>query len=257
MIRSLTFAISRRAIGVSLNSPFSDEWRAPIDADDEDLKAALRSYVLSGAIKLFRQSRDPQRYKGVYFRHHTMLVHTSQSRGAHASLADRLKDLWGQAALKGPTGLDSIRKLWKDDYVHVCGAQGSELVPASFDELIPHLSDAIKKIEHGLQMFLVVNSDDPAAAPDFSEAPVWKVIVGGNKLSRGYTIEGLTVSYYRRISGTGRHADADGTLVRVPARISRLGSRVPRSQRREERRQRSGLSLQGSVSNGGAVPRRH
>lgn len=31
---------------------------------------------------------------------------------------------------------------------------------------------------------------------------MWKIIVGGNKLSRGYTIEGLTVSYYRRVAGT-------------------------------------------------------
>ena len=50
-------------------------------------------------------------------------------------------------------------------------------------------------------MFLVVNSDT-TEAPDFSAAPVWKIVVGGNKLSRGYTIEGLTVSYYRRVAGT-------------------------------------------------------
>jgi hypothetical protein len=30
---------------------------------------------------------------------------------------------------------------------------------------------------------------------------VWKVLVGGAKLSRGYTVEGLTVSYYRRRAG--------------------------------------------------------
>ena len=75
-------------------------------------------------------------------------------------------------------------------------------MPVSFDDLIPHLSETIKKIEHGPRTFLVVNSDDTADAPDFSEAPVWKIIVGGNKLSRGYTIEGLTISYYRRVSGT-------------------------------------------------------
>ena len=39
-------------------------------------------------------------------------------------------------------------------------------------------------------------------APDFSSAPVWKILIGGNKLSRGYTIEGLTISYYRRTAST-------------------------------------------------------
>ena len=48
-------------------------------------------------------------------------------------------------------------------------------------------------------MFQVVNSDN-AQAPDFGAEPVWKVIIGGNKLSRGYTIEGLTISYYRRVA---------------------------------------------------------
>ena len=45
-------------------------------------------------------------------------------------------------------------------------------------------------------------NSDTAEAPDFSAAPVWKILVGGNKLSRGYTVEGLTVSYYRRVAGT-------------------------------------------------------
>src|SRR4029434_3257640 len=102
----------------------------------ENLKTALRSYVLAGALKLYRQSRDPQRFKAVYFRHHTLLIHTSQRRGAHSSLADRLKELWDQAALKSPTGLQSIRSLWETEYAHVCRAQGNELVHVSLDALI-------------------------------------------------------------------------------------------------------------------------
>ena len=34
---------------------------------------------------------------------------------------------------------------------------------------------------------------------DFDRTPhVWKILVGGTKLSRGFTIEGLTTTYYRR-----------------------------------------------------------
>lgn len=169
--------------------------------DDENLKDALRSYVLAGGIKLYRQARDPVRYKVEHFRHHTMLIHTSQRRGEHASLADRLKELWDQCAFNSPTGLTALESLWKDDYAKVCSAQGDEIGPTAFDELIPHLSEAIKRIEKGPKVFIVVNSDT-LEAPDFSAAPVWKIVVGGNKLSRGYTIEGLTVSYYRRVAGT-------------------------------------------------------
>jgi hypothetical protein len=172
----------------------------PLGKDDEDLKKALRSYVLSGAVKLYRSGQDPVRYKDAYFRHHTMLIHTSQLRGEHTSLAERLKRLWDQCAMNSPKGLTDLETIWKGDYEPVCGAQGSELSPESFDVLLPYLSGAIKRIEHGQNVFLVVNSDSPDA-PDFSAAPVWKIVIGGNKLSRGYTIEGLTVSYYRRVAG--------------------------------------------------------
>ena len=92
--------------------------------------------------------------------------------------------------------------VWDEDFAKVCAARAPEdIAPKAFAELAPHLSEAIKRIERGQRPFLVVNSDS-AEAPDFSAAPVWKIIVGGNKLSRGYTIEGLTVSYYRRVANT-------------------------------------------------------
>ena len=174
---------------------------SPLGADDEDLKKALRSYVLAGGIKLYRLARDPERYKAEYFKHHTMLVHTSQSKGEHTSLAVRLKELWDQCAFNSPAGLVDLEKLWREDYAEVCKVQGDEVAPSSITEVIPYLSEAIKRIESGPKIFLVVNSDSPEA-PDFSAAPFWKIVVGGNKLSRGYTIEGLTVSYYRRVAGT-------------------------------------------------------
>jgi hypothetical protein len=173
----------------------------PVGDDDLDLKTALRSYVLAGGLKLYRHASDSQRYKPEYFKHHTMLVHTSPRKGEMATIAGRLADLWTQCAFNSPKGLGEIEKLWAEDYAKVCASQGDELSPKRFAELIPYLAEAIKRIERGPKIFLVVNSDT-TEAPDFSAAPVWKVLVGGNKLSRGYTIEGLTISYYRRVAGT-------------------------------------------------------
>lgn len=171
------------------------------DADDEDLKKALRSYVLSGAIKLYRLASNPSRYRPQYFRHHTMLVHTSALRGTHASLAARLADLWDECAFNSPKGLTDLEQLWTSDFSRVCVAKGAEeLSPRSFEDLVPHLSETLKRVERGPKVFLVLNSDS-SDLPDFSENPVWKIVIGGNKLSRGYTIEGLTVSYYRRVAG--------------------------------------------------------
>jgi hypothetical protein len=174
----------------------------PAGSDDEDLKSALRSYVLSGGLKLYRQAQDSQKYKPEFFKHHTMLIHTSQLKGEHASLATRVEELWNQCALNTPRGLTELQTLWNKDFAKVCAAQKpEEISPRSFTDLIPYLSEALKRIEKGPRFFLVVNSDT-AEAPDFSAAPVWKVIIGGNKLSRGYTVEGLTISYYRRVAST-------------------------------------------------------
>jgi len=173
-----------------------------LDADDEDIKEALRSYVLAGAIKLYRHASDPERYKLNHIRHHTMLIHTSQLRGEHEHLAGRLEHLWDQCAFNSPKGMAALETLWNKDHAPVSSAIGDEIIPDSFSALIQHLSESIKRIEKGTRFFLVLNSDSPDA-PDFGADSIWKVIVGGNKLSRGYTVEGLTVSYYRRVAGTG------------------------------------------------------
>jgi hypothetical protein len=167
--------------------------------DNEDLEAAIRSFVLSGALKLYRQSLNP---KDCHFRHHTMLIHTSSSTDSQFDLGERVRSLWDKCAFNTPSGLESLRELWRSDFEKVTRAQAPEaLAPNRFDELIPYLSDAIGRIEEGAKCFIIVNYTSKDA-PDFSEVPVWKIIIGGNKLSRGYTVEGLTVSYYRRVAST-------------------------------------------------------
>jgi hypothetical protein len=175
---------------------------SPEGQDDEDLKDALRSYVLAGALKLYRLDSAQQKYEAEHFKHHTMLVHTSSSRERHASLADRVKELWDECAFNSPDGRIELERLWKKDHAKVSGSQGAgESCPMMFSELLPHLAGALQRIMKDQHFICVVNSDRDEA-PDFSAGPVWKIVIGGNKLSRGYTVEGLTVSYYRRQSNT-------------------------------------------------------
>ena len=172
---------------------------SPQGTDDQDLQLALRSYVLSGALKLYREMKDPKHYS---FRHHTMLIHTSSSTASQADLAERVTKLWNKCAFNLPTGLALLRTLWESDFEPVCQAQGPrDHSPSQFDELIPFLAEAIDRIEKGGRYYMIVNYNSKEA-PDFGEEPVWKIIIGGNKLSRGYTVEGLTVSYYRRVAST-------------------------------------------------------
>jgi hypothetical protein len=131
-----------------------------------------------------------------------MLVHTDFRKGVQTSVAARVEALWNQCAFNSHKGLTEVKNLWLADHCKVSAANGSELMPASFEELAPFLAEAVKRIERGTKVYMVINSES-SDTPDFAAGPVWKIMVGGNKLSRGYTVEGLTVSYYRRVSGTG------------------------------------------------------
>jgi len=168
-------------------------------ADDADLEKALLLFVLSGALKLFRNDR----HKGcVKTDHHTMLVHTSSATKDHEKMAKRIATLWLSLGLNSPKGAERLRREWEQDILPVTKHHGKGLpLPAQFAELEPFLGQAITNLTMGSSHTLILNSDKKDA-PDFNAAPVWKIIVGGNKLSRGYTVEGLTISYYRRVTKT-------------------------------------------------------
>jgi len=168
------------------------------DADDEDLKSALRSFVISGGIKLFREAVDPKKFR---FRHHTMLVHISVKKDDMARIAARIHELWDDCAFNSPSGVAALKEFFEKDFRRVSSAQEPRLpFPESIEELAPFLISAIAKIKRHQSLTMVLNSDSKDA-PDFGENPVWRILVGGNKLSRGYTVEGLTISYYRRLAG--------------------------------------------------------
>jgi hypothetical protein len=176
------------------------------DAAIANLPAAIDSFVLSGAIKLWRAARTD----GLRFQHHTMLVHVSQRRDAQRSMAQRIGELWDSAGYEASGGIERLHKLWQTDYLPVMQARaGVSMVPSAFDNLLPHIGRALSLIDEGDKRVLIVNSDNKSDDPDFDRERVWKILVGGAKLSRGYTIEGLTVSYYRR------RAEATDTLMQM------------------------------------------
>ncbi|XGU20793.1 Z1 domain-containing protein [Rhodococcus sp. 3Y1] len=162
---------------------------------------ALDSFVLTGAIKLFRESKGAKPY-----RHHTMLVHESVKQAEHDAVADDFKALWKSAGYSQAKSLSRLDKLWAEDFAVVSAARGSELEnPGSFAELEEFIGAAYDKISEGTSPVIVVNGaaekDYKQDSLDFQERGVWKILVGGTKLSRGFTVEGLTITYYTRRTG--------------------------------------------------------
>ncbi|MGD6745239.1 Z1 domain-containing protein [Streptomyces sp. BH106] len=175
--------------------------RGVYDSTGDRLQEALDAFLLAGAMKLYRAAHGVSEKR---FRHHTMLVHESVRMAEHNQLADRIDRLWHESAPLGPTGQARLRDLYASDFARVSEARADGLpTPASFDELRPYLSRARQLINKGESAVVVVNGDkesDYAKTDlDFDRTPhVWKILVGGTKLSRGFTVEGLTVTYYRR-----------------------------------------------------------
>jgi hypothetical protein len=171
------------------------------DAEEErrlELSAAMDAFVLAGAVKLYREVATG---KEGAFRHHTMLVNESFKKDDHWETAEIVKSIWQGAGYMSGRGYGRLRDLYQSDFLPVCEARSAgEPYPADFDELKEPLGDAIRRIGRGGSPAIVVNSDKDMSheSVDFDKRQVWRILVGGTKLSRGFTVEGLTVSYYRR-----------------------------------------------------------
>jgi hypothetical protein len=170
---------------------------APAGTQEPKLLEALEAFVLSGALKLYREANG---LGPGYFEHHTMLVHESVRTVDQGILAGEIRTLWSTAGFSTPSGMARLRHLFETDFLPVCAARSSEACPEEFSELKPFIADTITRITAGGDPVIIVNGDKDLAqeAIDFDKRSVWRVLVGGTKLSRGFTVEGLTVSYFRR-----------------------------------------------------------
>jgi hypothetical protein len=160
------------------------------------LHEALRAFILACAAR---------RARGQTGGHNSMLVHVTrfvdvqeivarQLSTEVARLRDRLR--YGDGASR-PTLRDELRELWRTDFVPTTAAfDGPGIRAMSFDEIEPHLDAAAGGIET-----MRINGSVRDALTYYDHPDGLTVIaVGGDKLSRGLTLEGLSVSYYLRAS---------------------------------------------------------
>lgn len=164
------------------------EAAAALDVEDltppDSLKAALATYLVGAASETGRTM--------------AMLVHPSHTRDQHdryQRFVRAVLGLWGACLGDGSEDAqaeedDFLRPAWRD--LH---AGGAEVPP--YDDCVAAVRALCPRVRD-----LVVNSDQGAAEVDWSSAPAW-VLIGGNKLDRGFTVEGLSVTYMPRGTGVG------------------------------------------------------
>ncbi|MFI6581741.1 Z1 domain-containing protein [Embleya sp. NPDC050493] len=169
------------------------------DDDDTDLCTAIDMFVLTGAIKLFREDYG---LGADHFRHHTMLVHESVKTHVHRDQAELINAIWRRAGYLGSGAQARLRRLYEQDVRPVSEAHAAgAAIPGSYADIAPYIGIAAMRIEDSIgSPVVVINGDKEIEqrTADFDRQKVWRILVGGAKLSRGFTIEGLTVSYYRR-----------------------------------------------------------
>ena len=170
--------------------------------DENEVQTAIDAFVLTGALKLFRHR------SGVLFkkeRHHTMFFSDSTRQSDMKNAKERILSLWQKSAYSSERGLKRLESLFSKDIKsrsqHV---NNKRYFPAVFKELLNDIAAAVRKIDtefDGHGPVLVINGDKEVSADlSFDGEDIWKIVLGGLKLSRGYTIEGLTVTYFRRKS---------------------------------------------------------
>jgi hypothetical protein len=174
------------------------------DADDfnrrvEEMQTAIDSFLLAGAVKVFREQDGRHR-----FRHHTMMVHEDIRNAAQREQAELVREAWKRNAYDTVKGIARLRALWNEDMHPVCIARAEipEDVPDDFDLLKNPIGEAYRRIKEVGDPVLIINGDTDVQANqqalDFDRNDVWRILVGGAKLSRGFTVEGLTTSFYTR-----------------------------------------------------------
>lgn len=152
----------------------------------ESLRTALRWFLLTIACRQLRGQGNE---------HNTMLVHTSQYTAAHRTMCGVLtREISARLALLASgdeAEVDAFRVLWTAETRAVpATTEGCEEV--AWSAVREALVDAYRKckvvVENANNTGLDYNTKDGTAF----------IVIGGNVLSRGLTLEGLTASYFIR-----------------------------------------------------------
>jgi len=165
----------------------------PVDVLPGSLVEAVRAFIVARAIRNAR---------GQQAGHASMLVNASRFTDVQGRLRSRIADVVarirdavavdagkGPAALRNPE-IAALHATWKREYADAEGADWPSVQARLHEVLV-----AARVVE--------VNASKRAQALDYDHAGehgITVIAVGGFSLSRGLTLEGLTVSYFLRNS---------------------------------------------------------
>lgn len=165
-------------------------------ADAEDFYPSITD-TLRQAVLYFWLTTAARRVRGGGNPHSTMLIHTSVRTAVHNSFRDPLMLLRAKVGnnLSDSVLRRELRELWEEETSKVPATEFDEK-PVSFDEVASELPGVLRDCR------IVMDNSESTDRLDYENGPVVAIAVGGNTLSRGLTLEGLSVSYFVRAVST-------------------------------------------------------
>jgi hypothetical protein len=148
---------------------------------------ALDSYVVACSTRLAR---------GQWKQHMTMLIHTSHLVAKHMELKQAFDEYVLNLKLDRQEGSEDLKErlkaIWERDFKPVT----EQFKAAKLPDFLSVWKNSEKFIER-LEVVMENHASEERLTYDRSD-PFWGVVIGGNTLSRGLTLEGLTTSYFVR-----------------------------------------------------------
>ena len=174
----------------------------------KSLKDSIICFILATAI---RESRKKNMIQSALFNpHNTMLIHISRftfwQNRTRDLVQDFVSELESKIGIDLPTSQNSVYALfenyWYEYYATIIESiqnylpvnyEDKFMAPISFEALKPYIPEAVKNIE-----IKAINNVTKDKLEYTSNAPKKVIAIGGNRLSRGFTLEGLTINYFIR-----------------------------------------------------------
>ena len=168
----------------------------------DSLTRAIRAFILTCAVRAAR-GQDGQ--------HNSMLIHVTRFVNVQNQVAElvsfELRDLqnrirYGDGGSSTPI-LEDLRSMWLEDFEPTSkGVQGLYPDLTLGCEAVSWESVRSRLVESSQKIQVKVINGAAKDALDYWDHPesLSAIAIGGDKLSRGLTLEGLSVSYYLRAS---------------------------------------------------------
>lgn len=167
---------------------------------------------LCDAILSFFMALAVRKCRGQGNRHSSMLIHVTKFNAVQACIRKQVEDYVRRAKQRLLRNMDSaaihqrIHELWFDnsegfihinkEMMHLPKEFGISPLP-SFDEMMRALLEEIQNVQ---VKTINGSAKDILDYEDYKGKGLKVIVVGGDKLSRGLTLEGLTISYFLRAS---------------------------------------------------------